>query len=258
MSTAWKWPEDIAVEWIDDIHRPQYNNDLDPALGRAVAAGERPPLIRVWRAARQEGIAVSRKDVATEGGQAAQRQLEAEGLQVVVRQTGGTAVPQGEGVVHVSYLFPRTSAKVTTDDYYRALCTPLMAWLQGHGCNASTGELRGSYCDGKYNILVDGRKLVGTAQAWRGGLAGVRSARPGYVLAHASIVVDVDMAVATERINHFYELAGNPYRVELQTSTTLRACAPAWLVGQSAAEAADTVVRDLMGFYEQWLQTAKR
>ncbi len=127
---------------------------------------------------------------------------------------------------------------MTTDDYYRLLCIPLIGWLRSLGIEASTGALPGSYCDGNYNVLCGGKKLVGTAQAWRGGLAGMASRHPGYVLAHASIVIAYDLKLATERINRFYTLAGNPYRVEEETSTSLVQLCPSWFPDKTPDEQA--------------------
>lgn len=214
-------PESTQVLMLEDLSDGQHNIDLDVMLGQQVARHEQPPLIRIWRSAAQEGIAVSRKDVASKEGHAAMETLMAEGLDVVVRQTGGTAVPQGPGVLHISFLLPRRRESTTTDAYYRLLCLPLIDWLKGFGLQAETGALAGSYCDGTYNVLVNHRKLVGTAQAWRGGLAGMASRYPGYILAHANLVVEYDLTVAAERINRFYSLAHQDYRVAEQASTSL-------------------------------------
>ncbi len=243
------WPPELSVEWLDIPEDPQRNMDLDAELGQAVAKGQRPPLIRLWRAGFRAGIGVSRKDVASSAGEQAMAQLKAAGCEVVVRETGGTAVPQGEGVFHVSYLFPRPAEAVTTDDFYRLLCYPLIDWLGTLGCEGTIGSLPGSYCDGNYNILVSGRKLIGTAQAWRGGLAGMKSSRPGYILAHACVVVDFDMQWAEELINHFYSLSGNPYRVAAGTSITLRDALPEQFSGMSAEAAARWCIESLTGFY---------
>lgn len=177
----------------------------------------------------------------------------AEGWDVVIRNTGGTAVPQGPGVVHISYLFPRDRRPVTTDAYYRILTQPLIAWLETIGLEAYTGALPGSFCDGTYNVLVNGQKLVGTAQAWRGGLAGMASQRPGYVLAHACLVVDVDIQQALAQINRFYQLSGNPYRVDAQTFTTLRTLAPDEFKGMTAAEAATALAHKWVSWYSRWV-----
>lgn len=225
--------------------------DLDIRLGEAIATGERPPLVRIWRAGFAWGIGVSRKDVVSPAGRIAADTLEREGCSVVVRATGGTAVPQGEGVICVSCIVPRQVDAGTTDSFYRALCLPLIQWLRSYGLNPDTGALPGSYCDGSYNILVDGQKLVGTAQAWKGGLAGIKSARPGYIIAHACLPVDIDLAKAVATINRFYELAGDTYRVNPDTATTLRQLCPARFTGMTPAAAAERVADELLMFYRE-------
>lgn len=231
----------------------QRNMDMDVELGQQVAQGFRPPLIRVWRAGEAFGIGVSKKDVASDQGRSAMTILQQEGCDVVVRQTGGTAVPQGAGVLHVSYLFPRTAHSGTTDTYYRMLCNPLLEWLTEQGIQAHTGALPGSYCDGTYNVVVGGQKLVGTAQAWKGGLAGIKSARPGYILAHACLTVDIDMEQSVHYINRFYKLSGDAYRVDLGTATTLRQRLPEAFTGLSAAEANERVANQLLLFYQDYV-----
>lgn len=249
-----KWPEGTSVLWLDDINHAQHNMDIETELGEAVGRGDRPPLIRLWRAAKTHGIGVSRKDVASEEGKKAMETLKSEGYDVIVRHTGGTAVPQGPGVLHISYLFPRPASQVTTDQFYRILCNPMVEWLQKLGCEASTGALPGSFCDGSYNVLAFGRKLVGTAQAWRGGLAGMKSTRPGYVIAHACMVIDFDMSFATDLINRFYTLAGNPYRVSLDTSITLSDAVPSLFTGMTKPEATLFALESIQRFYEAKLQ----
>jgi octanoyl-[GcvH]:protein N-octanoyltransferase len=249
-------PRTVEIGWIEALDDPQRNVDLDTFLGKEIGAGRRTPLIRLWRAAHAPGIGVSRKDVATPAGQMAKATLTAQGLSVVVRETGGTAVPQGDGVLHVSYIVPRPQGRATTDAFYRLLCQPLLSWLRSLGLEATTGSLPGSYCDGTYNVLVGGRKLVGTAQAWRGGLAGLSSRHPGYVLAHACIPVDVDMARANAWINRFYALAGQSYRVDPALAVTLSAVADGpWrhVVPADAAYAAGNALR---GVLAGWLKQA--
>ncbi|MCL6453395.1 MAG: ligase [Alicyclobacillus sp.] len=246
------WPDGVQVVWLDDVTDSQRNLDLEWQLGEAVARGERPPLIRVWRAANRPGIGVTRRDVAAGQGEQAAARLRQAGWDVVVRTTGGTAVPQGPGVVHVSYLFPRTERRATTDAYYRLLTRPLLAWLAQLGLAGDTGSVPGSYCDGTYNVLVGGRKLVGTAQAWRGGLAGTRSNRPGYVLAHACMPVDVDVDWATDLINRFYADSGSEYRVQRETFTTLRQLAPERFSGMTPAECTAWVAERWVEWYRRW------
>jgi octanoyl-[GcvH]:protein N-octanoyltransferase len=242
-------PRNTVVLFMEDLEDGQHNINLDGELGHQVARQQHPPVIRIWRSANKQGIAVSRKDVAAPAAKEAKRLIMEDGLDMVVRQTGGTAVPQGPGVLHISFLLPRTRDNRTTDDYYRLLCGPLIEYFATLGLEAETGALAGSYCDGTYNVLIGQKKLVGTAQAWRGGLAGMASRHPGYILAHANLVVEYDLALATERINRFYALAGDSYRVREDASTSLQLELPELYKDMDAAEKAQQVGLDLAAYY---------
>jgi hypothetical protein len=79
------------------------------------------------------------------------------------------------------------------------------------------GDLRFALCaapHGRWNLAVQGRKLAGTAQAWR------RFGARQVVLAHAVIVVGADPAELTERANAIEcDLGrGRPYRADALTS----------------------------------------
>ncbi len=224
---------------IQETEDAQSNIDLDTVIALEVANGQRPPTIRLWRDNASPGIVVSKRDIAGPLGQVAIDKVRDSGNHVFVRHTGGTAVPHTKGVLNVSIIFPRQAGSFTTDDYYRFLCKPQIDWLREYGVEADTGEVLGSYCDGLYNVIVGGKKLVGTAQSWRGGLAGMASRHPGYVLAHACMMVDVDLNWGMGLINQFYAWVGNDYRANPQTSTTLRTIAESFGVGlPTSSEAA--------------------
>jgi len=233
----------------------QRNMDVDAAIGQQVAVGERLPSVRIWKSATRSGISVSRKDVATDTAKQAMHLLAADGYDVVVRQTGGTAVPQGPGILHLSFLFGRRPDSGSTDVYYRLLCDMLIGWLATLGVQAEFGALEGSYCDGNYNVIVNQKKLVGTAQAWRGGLAGAKSRQPGYILAHACIVISADMVKYTHLMNRFYTEAGIAQRIIAETSTTLCELLPTVFANLSAAEACEFAAADLHDYLEVTLPT---
>ncbi len=75
----------------------------------------------------------------------------------------------------------------------------------------------GSFCDGRYNLQIAGKKLVGTAQRWAGG-----TREQAAVLAHACLLVDLDLVEATGKVNQFYQLCHNPQQFDPQACTTLR------------------------------------
>ncbi|SIS57870.1 lipoate--protein ligase family protein [Alicyclobacillus vulcanalis] len=222
--TAWDalWPREVELSVEEVDASPLANILRDDELGKQVAVRERLPVVRVWRHLPVTGLVVSRRDVAGEAGQAAMARMAAEGWPLFVRSTGGTAVPHGEGMLNLSLIFPRHAEGATTDRYYRMLCQPLVEWLQRLGLCAEMTDVPGSYCDGNYNVAIRGRKIVGTAQAWRGGLAGMASRYPGYVLAHGCISVSPDLDAAIAAIQRFYRYAGrDDLRIERDKATTL-------------------------------------
>ncbi|MGB3454781.1 MAG: hypothetical protein WBG08_02480 [Litorimonas sp.] len=84
---------------------------------------------------------------------------------VAIRGTGGTVVPQGPGTINIS-VFSRHPHHPGIHAAYRGVCEALREGFSQLGLETTTGSRPGSFCDGDHNILVGGRKLVGTAQRW--------------------------------------------------------------------------------------------
>ncbi|MCW5664768.1 MAG: lipoate--protein ligase [Piscinibacter sp.] len=139
---------------------------------------------------------------------------------VQVRASGGGLVPQGEGLWNLSLAWPAPGATPSgTDAVYEALCEALAAAFARLGIAASAQPVEGSFCDGRFNLAVGGRKLVGTAQAWK------RVAGVPVVLAHAVIVVTADPEALTARANAFEQALGTAtrYRADALTSVAREA-----------------------------------
>ncbi|MFQ2103307.1 lipoyl protein ligase domain-containing protein [Aeromonas sp. Marseille-Q5825] len=183
------------------------------------------PRAHLWQA--PQCLIVTRKDMRLPRYQAACEQLAAEGWPVHVRDSGGTAVPHGAGILNLSLLLPRT----TTDlgHYYRLLGAPLLALLAEHGLEGNYDFVPGSFCDGQYNLVIEGRKVTGTAQRW---LAPGQD-HGGAVLAQAMLLVAGDVDEGTRMASRFYELAGGELRFMAGTSTTLASCI-GWRGGDQA------------------------
>ena len=140
-----------------------------------------------------------------------------------VRSSGGGLVPQGPGVWNLSLVWATGSATpVDTTAVYLALCAELAAAFATLGIAATPQPVTGSFCDGRFNLAVNGRKLVGTAQAWR------RMAGQPVVLAHAVIVVDAEPWRLTDRANAFEAALGTDtrYRSDALTSVAIEAADP--------------------------------
>ncbi|MGY3885269.1 lipoyl protein ligase domain-containing protein [Aeromonas aquatica] len=167
----------------------------------------------LWQA--PQCLIVTRKDMRLPRYQAACEQLAAEGWPVHVRDSGGTAVPHGAGILNLSLILPRT----TTDlgHYYQLLGEPLLTLLADYGLQGGYDFVPGSFCDGQYNLVIGGRKVTGTAQRW---LAPGQD-HQGAVLAQAMLLVAGDVDEGTRMASRFYELAGGELRFLPGTSTTL-------------------------------------
>ena len=81
-------------------------------------------------------------------------------------------------------------------------CAPLIRWLQKQGCAAQTGFVPGSFCDGEYNVVVQNRKVAGTAQRW----TRIRACEMRQVVfAHALLLMDARLEAGVAAINQLYK-----------------------------------------------------
>ncbi len=152
---------------------------LDRLLSE-LAAGH---CLRLWR--QQRCLAVPRHFGRRAGfAEAAAASAEA-GWPVVVRLTGGTAVPQHPGVLNVSLIGPAHSPSI--DAGFEAFVMLIAPALATFGLALDAGPVDGACCDGRFNLRWQGRKLAGTAAAIRS-----RQGRR-FMLVHAALVVEADL-----------------------------------------------------------------
>ena len=130
------------------------------------------------------------------------------------------------------------SAACTLEAAYAALCAPLAAALARLGVPSAPGEVPGSFCGGRFDLVAFGRKIAGTAQRWRA-RPGAASPERGAILCHAALLVDLDVAAATAAVNRFYEAAGSPRRCVAGASIDLREALA--LAGRPHADGGDLV-----------------
>ena len=138
--------------------------DAETAYLRAMRDGRAGPTWYSWLP--HLSLSVSRREAALLGDMGA---FEAE--PVAIRQTGGTAVPQGPGTLNIS-VFVRRPGPPAIRDTYAELVEALAEGFAAIGLATTVGTRPGSFCDGAFNLLHEGRKLVGTAQRWAADGAG--------------------------------------------------------------------------------------
>lgn len=196
--------------------------DRDRRLLEAVRAGTAPPTARIWENARC--IVAARSERGLAGLEAARRELAAQGWPLLVRESGGTAVPHAPGTLQLSLAFrPPERPRCTLESVYGALGLPLLRTLERLGIAAAFGDVPGSFCDGRFNLVTHGRKLAGTAQRWRT-RPGAAAPGRGAVLAQALLLVCGDVEELTDAVNTFYAAAGSPRRSEPGASITVAEC----------------------------------
>jgi lipoate-protein ligase A len=185
-------------------------------LARVAATGR--PAAHLWRG--PAGFVVPRSYERRPRWAEARAASEAAGWPVQVRASGGGLVPQGPGVVNLSLCWRvEDDGGAGIDATYRAFTDELAAAFARLGVQAGAQPVEGSFCDGRFNLAVDGRKIVGTAQAWR------RIEGRSVVLSHAVIVATADPVALTAAANGFEAASGGEPRYRAEALASL---AEAW------------------------------
>jgi len=127
------------------------------------------------------------------------------GWPILLRESGGEPVPQSPATVNVAlvYVQPKTDQdRDRIENAYMRLCQPMLDVLSELGGVASLGEVEGAFCDGRFNVNLSGRKMVGTAQRWRQSQGGQRPV----VLAHGAMLLDNERGEMVNAVNRFNQL----------------------------------------------------
>jgi len=148
----------------------------------------------------------------------------ARGWPLCLRRTGGDLTPQHPGFFNFSYAFRSTSmGKRTVADAYRYLCSPLLDWIAIQLLKKPMlGATPGSFCDGDFNINVEGKKVAGTAQRWK--VAPPSSIGEEFiVLGHAVVFASGPIEPCVDIVNWFRERTITGPTVKAESHTTLLA-----------------------------------
>ncbi len=143
---------------------------------------------------------------------------QATGWPVRIRRSGGGVVPLDPGVLNLTLAYPvRGPGQGGMERVYATLCGLLQQALGRLGISAQALAVAGAYCDGRFNLAVElggeQYKLAGTAQYWR------HHQGRDAVLAHATLLVETDVAHLTAQANAFEAAlaSGKSYQVGAMT-----------------------------------------
>ena len=164
------------------------------------------------------------------------------GWPVLLRETGGEPVPQSSATVNIALVYapPRSEGdQGRIETGYQRLCQPICDLLIELGGEASVGEIDGAFCDGRYNVNLNGRKMVGTAQRWR------QSAGRAVGLVHGALLLDNDREALIAAVNRFNEACGLDQRVRADSHIALHEAFPA----PDAISRLDTLYRHMLASF---------
>ncbi len=100
------------------------------------------------------------------------------------------------------------------------------------GLRAGVGAVPGAFCDGRYNLTLERRKLAGTAQRWRRS----RDGRPA-VLAHGAVLMDDWREPMADIVNRFYHACASDLRCAADSHLALGERLPgAWSEAESLSD----------------------
>ena len=207
----------MTVQLLDTCVEAGLKAEQD--LLASVCDGDADIGLLFWRPA-DRALVMPRRLSRLPGFSEASETLADSGWPVLLRESGGEPVPQSPATVNVALVYVQPDTDLDRDrieNAYLRLCQPILDTLSELGGAASLGEVAGAFCDGRFNVNLNARKMVGTAQRWRQSRGGKRPV----VLAHAAMLLDDERADMVNAVNRFNETCELEQRCNAQSHIAL-------------------------------------
>ncbi|CAE6917508.1 Lipoate-protein ligase A [Vibrio sp. B1REV9] len=145
------------------------------------------------------------------------RALERSNWKLFSRKTGGAPVPQVPGIVNLShiYLWPEGQA-YDIKKTYLSLCSVLSTFFKQLGVDVDIHATANSYCDGDYNLNINGQKVVGTAQRVL-----LKKGGGKVILAQACILIDANVEEIVQPVQLCNRLSNHDTDIRGEVHTPL-------------------------------------
>lgn len=180
-------------------------DDDDMLLEKVAVLPSGSTRLRIWE---NHNCLVTTRPVAKRKEFAEAAELSARsGWPVHVRSSGGSTVIHRPGILNISLALCGGTRRVQPNESYAELTALLQTAFQKLQVEVFTGSIAGAYCDGNYNLCLNGRKIAGTASRI------VRRKNQTAYICHASIAVygsperDISLISQFERgvgLDHVY------------------------------------------------------
>ncbi|MBO0450919.1 lipoate--protein ligase family protein [Candidatus Enterococcus murrayae] len=123
---------------------------------------QQQPIIHFWQL--PQTLILGMKDSRVTYFAEALQAVRKENYHLLLRNAGGLGVVSDSGILNVSLILPKdTLSTLSIDDGYEAMVDWLAQTSWGK-LGLEVGEVSDSYCPGKYDLSVNGKKIAGIAQ----------------------------------------------------------------------------------------------
>lgn len=142
---------------------------IDDTLCTSVGASDSLPTVRTW--VHQQTVVLGIQDSRLPAIGSGINFLNDKGFQTIIRNSGGLAVVLDEGILNISLIF-KEDKQLTIDSGYKAMVELIQAMFESETSRIEAREISGSYCPGRYDLSIGGKKFAGISQRRiRGGVA---------------------------------------------------------------------------------------
>lgn len=139
------------------------------------------------------------------------------GWQILSRRTGGAPVPQTSGVINLSHIYLwQGQDSYSIPKAYSKLCKTLCQFFKSYDVATDVHATPFSYCDGDYNLNINGKKVVGTAQR-----VVLKHGGGSIVLVQACILIDAVMEELVGPVKLCYQHNDNNEIIKANVHTCL-------------------------------------
>lgn len=189
--------------------------DKETELLKQIQKGELEQVLLLWQS--QEDTLVLPGSNKWQNTPELEANLQNLGWRILSRRTGGAPVPQTSGVINLSHIYLwQDQESYSIPKAYKKLCDTLAVFFDSYGVSTQVHATDFSYCDGDYNLNINGKKVVGTAQR-----VVLKHGGGSIVLVQACILIDAIMEVLVEPVNLCYQHNDNSEQIKADVHTCL-------------------------------------
>ena len=172
MDIASKYFNGVDWRYIDHSSglEPMQSFAFDDTFSESVGREESSNVVRTWIHQHVVilGIHDSRLPFLSDG---IRYLTEEQGYNAIVRNSGGLGVVLDQGILNISLIF-KGKTETTIDEAFSVMYLLVAKMFEDEDVEIATHEIERSYCPGKFDLSINGKKFAGISQRRvRGGIA---------------------------------------------------------------------------------------